>query len=149
MAFRVRDLVINVLPEQGGAGLEPFDCPGISDCYPFSSCGRTNACYPASCYPFSCRIISCIGSRCGGCTLNVSGLPVLEQGVTAEDLAALKVQLTQALSEVERAEQVLAESMRPQSIDEIEVLENKLEAALTELKQRKEQLRERRPGDHD
>lgn len=144
MAFRVRDLVINVLPEQGGGGLEPFDCPGISDCYPFSSCGRTHACYPVS-----CRIVSCIGSRCGGCTLNISGWPGFQQGVTAEDLAALKAQLTQALSEVERAEQVLAESMRPQSIDEIEVLEHKLEGALSELKQRKEQLRERGPGDHE
>lgn len=143
MAFRVRDLVINVLPEQGGGGLQPFDCPGISDCYPFSSCGRTNACYPVS-----CRIVSCIDTRCGGCTLAISRLPGLQEGVTAEDLAALKAQLTQALSEVERAEEVLAESMRPQSIDEVEALEQKLEDALSELKQRKEQLRERRPGDH-
>jgi hypothetical protein len=144
MAFRVRDLVINVIPDQGGGGLQPFDCPGISNCYPFSSCGRTNACYPAS-----CRIVSCIDTRCGGCTLDISRLPGLQQGVTAEDLAALKAQLTQALSEVERAEQVLAESMRPQSIDEVEALEHKLEDALTELKQRKEQLRERSPGDHE
>jgi hypothetical protein len=148
MAFRVRDLVINVLPEQGGEGLQPFDCPGISDCYPFSSCGRTNACYAVSC-AVSCRIVSCIGSRCGGCTLDISQLPGFQQEVRAEDLAALKAQLTQALSEVERAEQVLADSMRPQSIDEIEALEDKLEDALSELKQRKEQLQERGPGDQE
>ena len=76
-------------------------------------------------------------------------MPGFQQGDTAEDLAALKAQLTQALSEVERAEEVLAESMRPQSIDEIETLEHKLEDALSELKQRKEQLQERRPGDHE
>jgi hypothetical protein len=146
MAFRVRDLVINVLPEHGGEGLQPADCPGISNCYPFSSCGRTNACYPVS----GCRIVSCIGSRCGGCTLDISRLPGFQQGARAEDLAALKTQLTQALREVERFEQVLADSMRPQSIDEIEVLEDKLEDALSELKQRKEQLQERgRPGDQE
>jgi hypothetical protein len=142
MAFRVRDLVINVLPEQGGQRLQAFDCPGISNCYPFSSCGRTNACYP-----LSCRIVSCIGSRCGGCTLDISRLPGFEQEASAEDLAALKAQLTQALSEVERAEQALAESMRPQSVDEIEALEGKLEEALSELKERKQQLQERGPGD--
>ena len=144
MAFRVRDLVISVLPEQGGEGLQPFDCPGISNCYPFSSCGRTNACYPVS-----CRIVSCIGSRCGGCTLDISRLPGFEQGVSAEDLAALKAQLKQALSEVERAEQVLADSMRPRTIDEIETLEDKLEAALSELKRHKEQLQERGPGEQE
>jgi hypothetical protein len=144
MAFRVRDLVINVLPEQGGEGLQPFDCPGISNCYPFSSCGRTNACYPVS-----CRIVSCIGTHCGGCTLDISRFPGFQQGISAEDLAALKAQLTQALSEVERAEEALADSMRPQSIDEIEVLEDKLEDALSELKQRKEQLQERGPGDRE
>ena len=145
MAFRIRDLVINVLPEQGGGGQQPFDCPGISNCYPFSTCGRTNACYP-----ISCRIVSCIGTLCGGCTLDISRWPGLQQGDTVEDLAALKAQLTQALSEVERAEEVLAESMRPQSIDEIETLEHKREDALSELKQRKEQLQqERRPGDHE
>ena len=144
MAFRVRDLVINVLPGPGGGGQQPFDCPGISNCYPFSSCGRTNACYP-----LSCRIISCIGTMCGGCTLDISRWPGFQQGDTAEELAALKEQLTQALSEVERAEEALAESMRPRSIDEIETLEHKLEDALSELKQRKEQLQERRPGDHE
>jgi len=77
-------------------------------------------------------------------------LPGFQQGARAEDLAALKTQLTQALREVERFEQVLADSMRPQSIDEIEVLEDKLEDALSELKQRKEQLQERgRPGDQE
>jgi hypothetical protein len=76
-------------------------------------------------------------------------LPGFEQGVSAEDLAALKAQLKQALSEVERAEQVLADSMRPRTINEIEALEDKLEDALSELKRHKEQLQERGPGEQE
>ena len=47
---------------------------------------------------------------------------------------------------MESAEQTLAERMSPQSVEEVEALEQKLQDALEELKARKEQLRDREGG---
>jgi hypothetical protein len=66
--------------------------------------------------------------------------------VDPQALATLKAQLREALRAVESAEQTLAERMSPQSIEEVEALEQKLQGALEELKARKEQLRDREAG---
>ena len=154
MAFRVRDLVINVLPEGGG---EAADCAltgcglGFSHCR-FGSCDFATICIYSGCRECS-GAFTCIGAtKCGGCTLNVTcggGPSLLFEGagdVDPQALATLKAQLQEALRAVESAEQTLAERMSPQSIEEVEALEQKLQGALEELKARKEQLRDREAG---
>jgi hypothetical protein len=91
---------------------------------------------------------TCIGATaCRACTLNVtcggSALPGPGAAVDPQALATLKAQLREALREVETAEQVLAERMSPQSVEEVEALEKKLQDALEDLRARKEQLRGR------
>jgi signal transduction histidine kinase len=78
---------------------------------------------------------------CGG-----SALPGLGGAVDPQALAALKAQLREALRAVESAEQQLAERMSPQSVEEVEALEKKLQDALEELRTRKEHLRGRQGG---
>jgi hypothetical protein len=151
MAFRVKDLVINVLPEAGGAG----DCAltactlGFSHCR-FGSCDFVTICTVSGCRECS-GAFTCIGAtNCGGCTLNVTcGASVLFGAggdVDPQVLVTLKAQLREALRAVESAEQLLAERMSPQSVDEVEALEQRLQGALEELKARKEQLRGREAG---
>jgi hypothetical protein len=66
--------------------------------------------------------------------------------VNPQALAALKAQLREALRAVDSAEQLLAERMSPQSVEEVEALEKKLQDALEELRARKEQLRGQEGG---
>jgi hypothetical protein len=153
MGFRVRDLVINILPGAGerdrlGCGL------GFSHCR-FGSCDFVTICIHTGCRECS-GAFTCIGATaCGGCTLNVTcggvtcgGSVLFGRGdaVDPEALAALKAQLREALREVESAEQQLAERMSPQSVEEVDALEKKLQEALEELRARKEQLRSREGG---
>jgi hypothetical protein len=150
MAFRVRDLVINVVPESGAGegGALVARCPAIfSNCGAFTPCGGgwSGACHGPTCYGCTGRTFTCIGATsCGGCTLNVSVLP-FAMGLTdsPEALGALKEQLKQTLQEVESAEAALAEQQQPQTVEEIEALEGKLQEALTELQSRKAQLQGR------
>ncbi|MBB5220353.1 hypothetical protein HNP73_000274 [Amaricoccus macauensis] len=159
--------MINILP----AGTNERDrlvCGGCS--FGFSHCGGSCD-FATICTYSGCRECSgaftCLGaSACGGCTLNVTCFPntcgaltcgctesasVLFGGgggraFTPEALAALKLQLREALREVDRAEQVVAEQMKPHSVEEVEELEKKLRDALEELSARKEQLRGREGG---
>jgi hypothetical protein len=151
MAFRVRDLVINILPE--GTGEHDrlgcgFSC-AFSHC-PLGSCDRFTICTYSGCRECSGAITCIGGSACGGCTLNVtcgaSGLLGRGGAVNPQELAALKAQLRESLRAVESAEQLLAEQMSPQSVGEVEALEKKLQDALEELRARKEQLRGREGG---
>jgi hypothetical protein len=153
VAFRVRDLVINVLPEAGAApGCAFTGCGlGFSRCR-FGSCDFVTICIFSGCRECS-GAFTCIGAtNCGGCTLNVTcgGGPSVILGRVDEDdpeaLATLKAQLREALRSVESAEKTLTERMSPQSVAEVEALEEKLQGALEELKARKEQLRDREPG---
>ncbi|HEY1369499.1 MAG TPA: hypothetical protein VGF23_20410 [Gaiellaceae bacterium] len=138
--------MINVLPEEAQA--RPCGCTlGFSSCG--GSCDLFTICIFSGCRECSGQF-TCIGAtQCGGCTLNVTcpGSVVFEQGaVDPQALATLKSQLREALRAVETAEQVMAERMSPQSVEEVEALEEKLQGALDELKARKKQLREREAG---
>ncbi len=55
-------------------------------------------------------------------------------------MTALKEQLKQQLAEVEKQEQAAAESMRPQTVAEVDNLQKKLQDALDELKARRAEL---------
>jgi 16S rRNA G1207 methylase RsmC len=72
--------------------------------------------------------------------------PVINQGgmvANPQNLAELKAQLRQSLAQVEAQEQVMAESMKPQTVEEVDMLEQKLTEALHELRHHKEELRRR------
>jgi hypothetical protein len=58
-----------------------------------------------------------------------------------EDLAILKEQLKQALSDIETRERDIQEAMRPKTLSEVEALEERLTAALAEIKVQKTKLR--------
>lgn len=146
--------MINVLPEGGG---EAADCALTGCGLGFSHCRLGSCDFVTICIYSGCRECSgaftCIGAtKCGGCTLNVTcggGPSLLFEGagdVDPQALATLKAQLQEALRAVESAEQTLAERMSPQSIEEVEALEQKLQGALEELQARKEQLRDREAG---
>lgn len=55
-------------------------------------------------------------------------------------LSALKEQLKQQLAEVEKQEKATEESLRPQSVAQVDELQKKLEGALEELKSRRKEL---------
>lgn len=191
MRFKVRDLMIAVLPESGG-GEAPqqlvcnptlagctrctactdctrctgctcsacSNCTGCTGCTPCSDCtgctGCTNGCT-------NCTYTACGGGSCGctgasGCNLCSTACTVCTdltcggfaskgplEGIAAqpEALAQLKEQLRQAMAQVEEQERALDESMLPQTIDEVDQLEAKLQAALEELRARRETLQQR------
>jgi hypothetical protein len=76
------------------------------------------------------------------CGLTPAG-PVQAGGDPASasgQLAALKAQLQQALTEIENHEKAVNESLKPQTVAEVEELQGKLRDALVELDQRKSEL---------
>ena len=164
--FKVRDLMINVLPEEGvgrwGCGITfcapptMVGCDGPSFCNPLSIacrgisfCPNITRCIGVTliggCDAGPCSLVPCTDG-CSRCTVNATpchtptvGLIGVEQ---PGDLVALKAQLRQALAQVEAQEQALEESMRPQTLEEATALEEKLEEALEEVRERKEELQE-------
>jgi hypothetical protein len=55
-------------------------------------------------------------------------------------LSALKEQLKQQLADVEQQEQATEESLRPQTVSQVDQLQVKLQAAMDELKTRRAEL---------
>ena len=60
-------------------------------------------------------------------------------------LSALKEQLKRQLAAVEHQESAAQESLRPQTVAQVDELQKKLEAALDELKYRRTELEQRKP----
>jgi hypothetical protein len=67
--------------------------------------------------------------------------PVIYGQFSAQELAALKADLKQALIDVETQENVIAAGMKPQTLEEAETLEKKLTDALHEIRHLKGELR--------
>jgi hypothetical protein len=61
------------------------------------------------------------------------------------ELSVLKEQLKQQLADVEQQHSAAEESLRPQTIAQVDELQKKLEAALDELKARRTELEQRNP----
>lgn len=158
--FRVRDLMINVLPE---GELQPYcrvvtlpDCAnntemvvdcGISICRTISRCVQVTllaACDAdggASCD--ACVTKGTVST--GGCKPGTGGKLGADIGQYLDDLAILKAELTATLSRVEARERVVEESLRPQSLDEVQQLEEKLTEALDELRERRTEIEQAAP----
>jgi hypothetical protein len=158
--FRVRDLMINVLPE---GALSPFcrvvtlpDCAnntemvidcGISICRTISRCAQVTLL--AACDAdggSSCDACVTKGTvTTGGCKPGTGGKIGADMGQYLDDLAVLKAELTATLSRVEARERVVKESLRPQSLDEVQQLEEKLTGALEELRERRTEIERTKP----
>jgi len=147
MPFKIKDLMISVVPQGYGAGAE-CGCsvltlttailltpviprppvPPIPRCVCTAYCSR-----------------GCSGACSGPASLDPGwfdpGRPPEMPGVpTIEDLGILKQQLRKALEQVEVHERVLEESLKPKTLEEVEQLEVKLKEALAELHARKTEL---------
>lgn len=156
--FKVRDLMVNFLPEGGQV---PF-CRGVTlpDCtfntvntLRYDPCGMT-ICPPVTlCVQISLFVAcgsdggsscnACVtdgGATTGGCGPGTGPKLVGDMGRQLEDLTLLKQQLKQSLSQVEAQERAVAESLRPQTLDEVQQLEEKLTGALEELGARRAEI---------
>ncbi len=158
--FRVRDLMINVLPE---GGLPPIcrvvtllDCAndtemvadcGISLCRPISRCVQVTLL--AACDAdggSSCDACVTKGTvTTGGCKPGTGGKIAADVGQYLDELAILKAELTATLSRVEARERVVEESLGPQSLDEVQQLEERLTGALEELRARRTEIERTTP----
>jgi hypothetical protein len=119
-------------------------CTGVS-CDPCTQgCTCSVGCSSPTC---GCSVCSGQGS-CGASCGPTCGHPTLIElaGVTQapEDrltgLAALKEQLKRQLADVEKQHSATEESLRPQTVAQVDQLQSKLEAALEELKARRTEL---------
>ena len=176
MAFKVKDLMINVLPAagealpcvQGTVVCVQILCTHVSVC---GACTNRSVCtyctvvMSCGCSIVSCRFVSCGCTHCTvilscGCSIGscgcsaVSPCTPLASLITApgpgvpgpspessfETLTALKAQLKQQLAEIESQQKAVEESLRPQTVAEVDELQSKLEAAIEELKARRTEL---------
>ncbi|HTQ81309.1 MAG TPA: hypothetical protein VMM92_15025 [Thermoanaerobaculia bacterium] len=153
MPFKVRDLVIDVIPERGAGGAgggvgggclnNTLAChyPSVLCRYPTYACTlhSLTACHNLSgltCPYGSLHVTTTIlTTPCGG-----SIDPTIFQEGNQVDLATLKEQLRIALTQVEAQEKVAEAAARPQTREEAEVLEKKVEAALQEIREIKKGL---------
>jgi hypothetical protein len=124
MAFKIKDLMINVAPSEGGANqgcctykstiAYAYECPARFTKV-FCSCGgrKTNPGW----------------DTCHGHHTQQPPDP----GEVLEELGALKAQLQAALAEVDADIQEIEETLRPKTVEEVEDLQTKLKGALEEL----------------
>lgn len=127
MAFRVVDLMITVLPNGSR-----FVIRGDDDC----GCG-TSGCHPAS---------ECTPSKdCDACTGGGTDEEFWDSVVRDPfDYAILRVRLREALEEVERREREALRRARLKSLEDVELVEEQLTSALSDVRGRKEAIREGR-----
>jgi hypothetical protein len=139
--FKIKDLLINVESEEPTA--------------------RRKQQVLVECPPSFTFCLGCTGSvtNCGctlACTLNLTDIcPSPSQcpqaistlsprsHVRPADLAVLIADLKQQLAELESQQQALEDSFQPQSVEEVDMLEKKLTAALEDLKARKSELQKK------
>jgi hypothetical protein len=157
--------MVNVLPDPGGG---PFPCraPSLPDCAdtlqqcPWTSlvaCGGASACLHMS-QCVNVTLLDCgvslVGAgsceeacvSCSGCSLELScGLtrishPAVCSAAHLEGLAVLRSQLTGMLGQLDERETAIEDMNRPESLDEVEALEGRLNAALQTLAEWKSEL---------
>jgi hypothetical protein len=171
MAFKLKDLMINLIPPGPGKG-RPDCAPasaaqfcgtasaGAGFCGTPSAgaagfCGTASAGAPAGfCGTPSagaagfCGTASAGAQFCGTPSAGAGFCGTASAGVAGDPRAALeglvllKQQLLHALAQVEEHEKALEAACRPQSLEEAEELERHLRGALEELEQHKRNLRQ-------
>jgi hypothetical protein len=95
-----------------------------------------------------CQLSKCtVHSLCGRtfvCTPTLDGTTV--GGVQVEHLAALKEELRTTLQRMEAHEKAVRERQMPQTAEQVDQAEKKLNEALEALKQHRAELQKRTPG---
>jgi hypothetical protein len=137
MAFKVKDLMVNVL----GSEDQFLDCTGSSarTAMPIMGCAFS-VCPTASIHFFAG---ACTGASIvctGGSAQPTVGQPGIAGSVSLGSLAALKEQLKQQLAEVEKQHAAAEDSLVPKTVEDIDMLTNKFNDALEELKARRAEL---------
>jgi DNA-binding transcriptional MerR regulator len=128
MAYKIKDLTVQLAKR-----------PGIHR--PFNTC---SGCARSNIIPVLSEL--CFGPGLTQVTLWQILTPVTLAFRASSDedslaaLSTLKEQLKQQLSEVEREQAALEKSMAPQTIEEVDMLTDKLNDALKELKARRVEL---------
>lgn len=185
MAFRIRDLMISVVPTPGagcvtctgttgqGCGGHSGGCLGRTG-YGCVTCTGTTGellynqgCVACTGTTAENGCVTCTGTTadrggCVTCTGTTGGLCAHAAALAAcgictgispavgdqrpQALAQLRQQLQGLLAEVEAEEQRLADAGAPQSLDEAEELERKLEEALAEVRSRKAGFGKKKKG---
>ncbi len=155
MAFRVKDLLINIAPGPGfdpGAGQHGRPCQGT---FTFTRTGTVGNCTDTM-QNCTGTLLNCTGTVpthwispfcCAYSLFPITTIftmpPWCDPICAAEQLAVLKAQLKLALADIENREKQLEESLEPQTPAQIEELEVKLKEALTELRRRKSELKKK------
>lgn len=160
MAFKLKDLMISLLPKGGAAEACPTASAPAAQFCPTASAGFCQMvsgrafvvmphplCPTASagfgfCPTASAGLAFCpTASATGAAEACPTASAPAESAASPEGLAALKQQLQEALAQVEAQEKALAAQHLPQTIAETEELEARLREALDELRQHKETLK--------
>ncbi len=140
MAFKIKDLMISVLPPSAGPNVPCGGCSYFITHVPI----YTPACPPPPPICAGCSVHCsnvCSGSASYPGPWFDPGRPFDRTGTNSiEGLGILKQQLRQAIEEVEIRERVLEETLKPKTLGEVEQLEQLLTEALAELRIRKVEL---------
>ena len=142
MPFRIKDLLINVLPP----GKEDPDCgdTGWPDCGGTEWCGGTWCPHSPPVYPCYVHAKHCLGTPTVHWTpWQFAAMRPADPDAAAKQLSTMKAQLKQSLAEIEEHEKRIGERSQPQTVEEIEALQSKLREALDELERRKSDLKKR------
>lgn len=150
MAFRIKDLLINVLPE-GTKNAADEDGGGDCGCTATVWCGCSKTPPWPTCH---CSLtVFCGWSQTPGwqdvdeafrCMRTPPQLTLATDPATAaKQLAMLKTQLEQSLAEIEEQERRLEEQLQPKTLEEVEALQVKLREAMHELEHRKSELKKK------
>ena len=149
MMFKIKDLMIKIVPEAGG-GEKQQDCDACSAwgtchvCSEWDTCDNTCEVTLCECTGCGTATWCCISGECShpscGSLSNCGDTQIGRGRRPAGNLSELKAQLRRRLAQVEEQEKRAQEQMRPKSVAEVEALETKLQAALDELKRIKSDL---------
>jgi len=117
--FQVRNLMIQALSDEGQIGI------GLA-----AGCGNI----------FTCPAITCCAATLAA--PHSWGFAAGQDLSSPDDLSVLKRQLRLALARIEQQEQALEEQLKPQSLEEVELLEARHNKALEKLRARRDELKE-------
>lgn len=153
MPYKVKDVTIDLASAAAVQAVPQFCFYGGTWCN-YTWCGYCSHCT----WGYTGCFLGCTGRitfppqqvACEAGTGIVCGVTLGDPGPMAGGdpaaLGALKVQLQQALKDVEQRELVLANAMQPQTIAEVDEAEKKLKEALEELSKRRAELHKEKKG---
>ncbi len=99
---------------------------------------------PVTCIGFTVPVGLCaVPSLPGGTGEACQGQSGEDAAAALQQLAELKAQLKEAIAQIDREEDALESSQKPQTVDEAESLQQKLRDAVDELENLKNELREK------